>query len=359
MVAATPAGERLCGCECGGLVKHPERGRRFLPGHNMRVAGINGHDEPGEYRLCPNCGMKAWVIGSRLGTWRGCTRACSNEVRSGHSPWCPLQIRIAGERKATRTSMTVFADKCGVSDWTLNWWFRNKGSTIGEEILRKLAAHFDISFEKALEEAGGRTSKQRMIEEGRTKAHLRLSEHRKQVGPNGIREIQRKATAAKRGLKKSPEHIAKVLAAQTANGTQDRFMAAGRANAQSIKGRARRALTGHLNGNGPSHPDLKVLQEWAPPIAERLGIPENAIVTIWRDWLRAHGIGSFGGRPQEIDWPQVHEWRTQVPPVKWEVIAARLDRSSASLQTRYGKWRRGAEISTNPPSDVAEYQQTY
>ena len=155
--------------------------------------------------------------------------------------------------------------------------------------------------------------------------------------------MRAKQSATMRGQKKSPEHITAQLAASKASGGYQRFREASLVESSSIKGSAIRSLSGRMHNDRQARPTSTQLEEWAMPVSERLGLPIEAVLAIWRSWLRERGLfGSPKGRPQEIDYAQIIESRAAGE--KWIVIASRLGRSEGTLKNGLRQWlRRQAE----------------
>jgi transcriptional regulator with XRE-family HTH domain len=151
------------------------------------------------------------------------------------------------------------------------------------------------------------------------------------------REAVQKGAKTRTGRKQSPEHTAKIVAAHTDSGhfarSAKRFNLTNRWVRQ-----ARMTLFNRLRG--ANHPTETQLQQWTEQVAQRLQVPRAAVLAIWRPHLLKRRLIDTGGRPAEIDYLQVHQWRMENPPVKWLQIGVRLDRDPGTLMAGYYRWRK-------------------
>ena len=284
----------LCACGCGETVADSRR--QYIDGHAPSR-------RDGEERSCPRCGRKRWVQHARLAEFRGCV-----SCRHSWTAWNALQQRIVERMASDRMSLRALAKQSGAKYPALQKWFNVKRRVVQESNLRELAKFFGIPYEQALEEAGGITAEDVWRERARQLPP---------PPPAGSPERQArdaKAGLTRRGMKKSPEHWAKIRASKKASGADERFRAASTAAAKSQTGRAIRSLTGRLRGN-PT-PTVAELKKWAKekPRGEPIGLSVEALVLIWREWLQRKGIGEKGNldhlrvcplRVEGRSWPEI------------------------------------------------------
>jgi hypothetical protein len=157
----------------------------------------------------------------------------------------------------------------------------------------------------------------------------RMKRVRIQPGP----EIVRKRAGSQRGM-----HYSEAVRARR----RERWAA--------LTPEERRARTAHFD-NRPIMQSLRVhlrwvaepgrqqLQAWAEGTGKRFQLPASAVLAAWKPCLQRRGLWPKGGRPPQIDYLQVHEWRQQ--RVKWEVIGSRLGHDPEVLQVGYARWKRG------------------
>jgi hypothetical protein len=319
-----------CGCGCGAPVRSASA--RFLPGHHMRVANHlrRGHDE-----ICAACGQSFWVYPGRTKRkFRACSHVCYAALRLKLPAWNLLQKRLLRRMGEDKLSFRQMTSAMGVADPALRYWFTTEGSTTPSSTIQAIVdflAQDDLTYERALQEAGGITAEGRMRESGRAMAAANLPK----AGTDAAREQARRAAAAwsaKRDKTRNPDGVKRRLATLEANGTQARFAAGGIAFARSLRGRIVHALFGRLNGNAA--PTRDEIQRWAGDVSARLADPEvgplppTAIVEIWRPYLEARGVWSNSGRP--IEHPE------------WGPIIAQLVAPHWPGKNPYGFWKAAA-----------------
>jgi hypothetical protein len=326
-----------CECGCGEVVR--KQGASFRPGHSSRTAEhkVKFARKRGiaVTRTCPACGKPRRVHPYRASSWVACSRVCTRAQRWRARAWNPLQHRVVDHLIDRRMTAPAFAESLGVNHHWLASWFRNEGQTVPTETIRVLAEALGMTFEDALDAAGGVTAEERRREHGRAMAARNLPA----AGSAEAAENARRGGRANRGRKRSPEAIANTVASRKRTGGHDRWKAAAAKWSASDRGRVVHALMGRLHHS--PHPSWALIGQWASEVGQRHNLPPRAVLGLWETHLRRRNLWPRrGGRPGEIDYARVHEWRTATPPVKWEVIGARLRKQPDVLQAGYSRWKR-------------------
>jgi transcriptional regulator with XRE-family HTH domain len=245
----------------------------------------------GEWKTCPKCRTRVWVSQWKISQWRTCGRQCDVVARRKLPPWNPLQVRCLERIAETHLTVRAFARAAGISDVALRHWFRRRGSTTSAQTLRKLAEVLGIPEEQALAEAGGRTAEDSRVDRARKARAVPRD-------PIRMAQAHRKAGDALRGKPKSPEHIAASVAfwENRSAEAKARGVEALIAGSRSAKGRALHGLYGRLR-HTPT-PSREQLATWAQTVGERLGLPPDAVLAIWKPYLQKRGLIGTAGRPR-------------------------------------------------------------
>jgi hypothetical protein len=217
-------------------------------------------------------------------------------MRCTLKPWNPLERRIFGYMRSQepRLSFAGFARRAGVHHSGLRRWFKITGSSTAGETLAKLAAVLGLSEAEALQEAGGQTAHDAHVRNGRAQAAGAFATNRlKGYTP----KVVRKRAAAQTGLKRSPETVARLRAA---NGAPEQVARAREWMLARQRTFPMRALTrlGHLLGREPAPPPDRV-REFAEQVAGELGATPDLVLTAWRPTLVRKGLVPKGGRPRK------------------------------------------------------------
>jgi transcriptional regulator with XRE-family HTH domain len=283
-------------CDCGCSEGVVRAGARFRPGHYSRTAKWKeqyaSRRGRGEWRICPRCGDRSWVKPSQLQEWRACSRRCARALQTRFKPSNPLKVRCLGHMAEKRLSPTAFARQANISPSALRYWLRHENSTLSSRTLVGLAEILGISFEQALREAGGRTDEQRRAELGIDLANRNFPA----VGSEADLEVRRKSGLARRGKRRPPDVVAKVMATRQATGKHALAVEALIRGSRSAKGRIAHHLFGHLRWT--PKPSLPQLHEWAQLDGQKLGWPAKAVFAVWEPYLRRNGVikAERGGR---------------------------------------------------------------
>ncbi len=158
--------EKLCGCSCGELVKHPEKGCKYIKGHNKRKPDKKYIDETKNKtpKYC-KCGCGKTIVIKHWYKWRGIP-----DYIGGH------QRRNKNHSEETKKKMS--AAKIGKPSW-------NKDIPCSNETKKKLSI---INTNKhPSEETKRKTSKSMM---GKNKGKRRTLADRKKLS-NAHRDIKR------------------------------------------------------------------------------------------------------------------------------------------------------------------------
>jgi len=202
--------------------------------------------------------------------------------------------------------LSAFARESGVRYLALRRWFVIPQSTLRREKLLALAETFGISLKQAIIDAGGITAEDRALAFARVlgarmASILNSSEHRGKGG------------RAHRGRSKPPGFGAKLRAAQIAHPDYEQRLARLAAMTKAPNRRALHSLVMRLRtAPEPSRDDLK---NWAAPVAERLNLPRQAVLAVWRPHLQERGLLGKGGRPIQTNRCEIaaEEWRISPP----------------------------------------------
>jgi transcriptional regulator with XRE-family HTH domain len=313
--------------------------------------------EEGERQYCPlPCGKEfrvaPWEV--RAGR-RYCRWACA-EARRDAQPWNLLQVRVLSEGAGRGLNLPGIARETGLGYSHLQRWIWRKpgrlhpaykGHLLRFSAVARLAEFAGIEVEEAIDLSRrivgapnrpdselarlvgipkrpdselGRFIFERWSQSGQSPAafarsigigHSTLSRLLDDRRPGRI-TLARLSAAFGEALpySESERREARRRNLEEA-GVFEAAWPAGRAEARSAGGRARRSLTGRLLGT-PS-PTREQLRQWARAVGRRVGMSERAVLAEWEPLLVKRGIikASRGGRPP-VDYPERRAYMTQV-----------------------------------------------
>jgi hypothetical protein len=296
-------GRGQCECGCGEAVR--TQGARFAAGHWGRTAEGKAQRLRARWRTCPECSRRQLVPPNRDATWRACSRACISAGRR-HPAWNALQRHCLEWMAEHGMNLSAFAQEAGVRYLALRRWFVIPQSTLRQEKLLALAETLGISPEQAKADAGGLSAEDRASAFGhalgaRMASILNSPEHRGKGG------------RAHRGRPKPPDFGAKLRIAQLGHPDYAQRMARLAAMTKAPERRALHSLVMRLRAApAPSRDDLT---NWAEPVAERLNLPRQAVLAVWRPHLQKRGLLGKGGRPIQTNRCEIaaEEWLISPP----------------------------------------------
>jgi hypothetical protein len=299
----TPDPETLCRCGCGTPLRSVGA---FEPGHHMRVTPrrSNGQALPirewgaltaslrldDRTRVCLSCGEE-FHMARRTHSY--CSPACAGAGRRKLTAWNELQRRVLSRIRQDRISLQAFARQSGLPFTSLQTWFQRKGSTVSGSTIDQLARALDISFPRALREAGGVTAEEQRAKSIRAKADS--------LEPETRSRIARNARRARRTLTWSEASIKKRRATRESNGADDRQSARAQKYNSTLRGQVMSRLGGQLRLAPPptrEHPTRAQIEGWLSEIAAELGEEVRLVRAAARDYLQRKGIYGAGGRPR-------------------------------------------------------------
>ena len=314
------------------IALRPKVASRVVRGKQNAEHRWEGHED-GEWRTC-RCGERRFVLPSSARSWRAHSRSCAAAGMRRLGAWNALQTRCLAELQVKSLTFNGFARGAGINPPGLRRWFRVKDSTTSGATLERLAVALRIPFDKALKEAGGKTRDEVWAEAGTRGAAALTS-----LTPEKIVERSRRSSESRRGQKRGAGVWEKIAEGRRRTGANERSRAGLAADAQSLSGRARRALFARLQA-APS-PTRKQRENWASEVASRLQVRATAVLAIWQPYLQARGLVHAGGRHRmdsryalvnEIrqSWPRVGASQRLAAGV-WEAAAKRVsaDENSA------------------------------
>lgn len=321
---------RTCSLPCEGKLRWETRRRR----QGLPPQGLAGR--------CKVCQAPVKVTPSHAQIY--CSRRCQSAGRSRIRPQTPFQQMVfAAACRYPSLSQAELA--WGLGRGVLRYLLAHPGCCPTGKTLRALADALGVAVDD-LRRLGVRSHEERTSELGK-----RMVGKIRQLYPPGspqLLAINRRAGEKRRGIKRPPEVVARMVAGITPEGRQ-RCIAALRRYTSSPQHKLRSALQAWVSNKGrlPSEDEMWLLaQRWAA----RLDMPVRQ-VTEWL-WRIARGKGKGGRPPEETRWQHVHGLvtakREAGGKVDWLEVAqavlgegsrpSRLD--AESLRSGYYKWLR-------------------
>ena len=276
----------------------------------------------GSWAVCPVCQSLTWLRDSEeearagLGVYT-CSQLCKVE-RKRPIPKNALQERLLEYTRKRSLTFTAVGQETGIS--TLSWWYESPNHRLEAKGLRRLATFLSITYDRALEEAGGVSGEEHRADAARRN----LSNWKRKAGKRIVR------AASKRGGERTADLRRNGLPAEHATAIRDAVER--RDNSpmalalKTLRASPTNALLNPLWVRLRHHPKpgTQTIRQWEREEAAKHGVTPAAISGIWRPYLAKRNLRGAAGRK---------------PASERQAIFLELDASQNRTPT--GKRRRG------------------
>lgn len=245
----------------------------------------------GSWHTCPLCRRRVWVRPSEEAWWRTCSRSCAAaRRRTPLLPWNSLQQRLVERIAESSLTLSGVATATGLSRATIRMWYLERGRYLTSASLSRVAAYLGMSYESALEAAGGKTGEEEMARTGR----LNIATARPAPGTRRFVQARTRAGKSIRGRPHGPEWNARIRLGLIAAGAPSYGAAKLKAVQATQDGQARQRLWQWLRWH--PHPTRDEVRAWARVIGARLNQRPGWVLAAWLPYLESRGLWSRAGR---------------------------------------------------------------